>query len=310
MNQQKLKMSYFHPRYWLVWLGMLTLFLSSLLPYAVLLFIGTMMGRISYYFTKERRQIAQRNIELCFPELSALEVEIKVKRNFENTGIALLEMGMAWFWPSWRIKNIFIVRGEEHLQQAKQDGQGIIVLGAHFLTLEMGGRAFGLLNPSYAVYRKHKNPVLDFWFHWGRMREHKAMLDRKDLKGMLRVLKNGESLWYAPDHDYGRHKTSVFAPFFEVENANTVAGTSTLARVKNSCVIPAFLKRLPGTAGYEVIFYPSIEDFPSKDIQADARTTNQKIEQMVLEADEQYMWMHRRFKTRPEGEPSLYKKKP
>ena len=306
MSQNKLKISYCHPKYWLAWLGIFTLFISSLLPYNVLLFLGRQLGRLSYHVVSKRRQIAQRNIALCFPNLSANEIDKKVRLNFENSGIALFEMGMAWFWPSWRVRRLIKITGAEHLQQAREKGQGIILLGAHFLTLEMGGRALGLIQPCSAVYRKHSNPVLDYWFHWGRMREHNAMLDRKDLKGMLRVLKKGEVLWYAPDHDYGRHKSSVFAPFFEVEKTNTVAGTSTLARVKNSCVIPAFLKRLPGSTGYEVIFYPKLENFPTNNLEQDTQTTNQQIEKMVRECDDQYMWMHRRFKTRPEGEGSLY----
>ncbi|MCW8995143.1 MAG: LpxL/LpxP family Kdo(2)-lipid IV(A) lauroyl/palmitoleoyl acyltransferase [Psychromonas sp.] len=306
MEQYKLKISFCHPRYWLAWSGILLLFICSFLPYNSMLFLGRLLGRAAYPIVKSRRKIAQRNIELCFPQLSQAEVEKKVRLNFENIGIALFEIAMAWFWPRWRVSNLLNIRGIEHIQQAREKGQGIIFLGAHFLTLEMGGRALGLTHPSSAVYRKHKNAVLDYWFHWGRMREHNAMLDRKDFKSMLRTLKSGEAIWYAPDHDYGRHKSSVFAPFFTIKNANTVAGTSTLARVKNSCVIPVFLKRLDNNSGYELIFYPPLENFPSKDIQADARTTNQQIEKMIMECDEQYMWMHRRFKTRPEGESSLY----
>lgn len=306
MNQYKLKSSFCHPRYWLTWIAILTLFLSSLLPYSVALFLGKRLGRAASYVVKSRGKIAQRNIELCFPLLSATEVELKVRHNFENSGIALFEMGMAWFWPSWRIRNLLKITGIEHLEQARKNSQGIIFLGAHFLTIEMGARALGLIHPSSAVYRKHSNQLLDYWFHWGRMREHKAMIDRSDFKSMLRTLKNSQALWYAPDHDYGRHKSSVFAPFFEIENANTVAGTSHLARVGNSCVIPMFLKRLPGTQGYELVFYPQLANFPSGDLQADAHTTNQQIEKMIGECDEQYMWMHRRFKTRPEGESSFY----
>ena len=307
MTQYKLKINFLHPRYWRAWAGISLLFISSFLPYCVLLFIGKQTGKLSYFIVKSRREIAKRNIELCFPTLSPKEVEKKVRLNFENSGIALFEMAMAWFWPRWRINNLLKVSGIEHIEQAKANGQGVIFLGAHFLTLEIGARALGTINPCSAVYRKHKNPVLDYWFYWGRMREHNAMLDRKDLKSMLRTLKNGEAIWYAPDHDYGRHKSSVFAPFFEIENANTVAGASTLARVKNSCVIPVFAKRLPGSTGYELIFYPQLENFPSKDIHVDTQRTNQQIEKMILECEDQYMWMHRRFKTRPEGESSFYK---
>jgi len=307
MEAYTLKLSFIHPRYWLSWLGICALFLSSLLPYSTLLKLGRLVGRISIPFAKQRFHTARRNLELCFPELSEEEVDAKVKTNFENTGIALFEMGMAWFWPTWRVRGLLSVRGLDNLEHAMRQDQGIIFLGAHFLTLEMGARALGLIHPCYPVYRKNSNQVLDYWFYRGRSREHKAMLDRKDFKAMLRVLKTGHSLWYAPDHDYGRHKSSVFAPFFNVEKANTVSGTSTLARVKNSVVIPLFLKRLPGTEGYELIFNPPLVDFPSNDVIADTTRTNQEIEKMVKECDDQYMWLHRRFKTRPEGEASFYK---
>lgn len=301
-----MKVAYCHPRYWLTWLGILTLFITSLFPYSTLLFLGRTLGRAASHIVKRRGEIAHRNLSLCFPDLSEQEIDEKVRLNFENSGIALLEMGMAWFWPSWRIRDIFKVRGMENIDQAIINGQGIIFLGNHVLSIEMGARTLGLTKSSYPVYRQHNNALLDYFFYRGRVRENKGMLDRKDFKGMLRVLKKSEAIWYAPDHDYGRHKSSVFAPFFAVENANTVSGTSALARVKNTCVIPMFLKRLPGTEGYELVFYPALEDFPSKDPVSDTMVINQQIEKMILECDTQYMWMHRRFKTRPEGEPSLY----
>jgi len=306
MDAYKLKLSFIHPKYWLAWIGILVLFLTSLLPYSSLLRLGKLLGRLAIPFAKQRFDTARRNLELCFPELTPEQVDEKVKTNFENTGIALLEMGMAWFWPTWRVRGLLSIRGIENLQQATRQNQGIIFLGAHFLTLEMGARALGLVHPSYAVYRKNSNQVLDYWFYWGRMREHKAMLDRKDFKAMLRVLKTGQALWYAPDHDYGKHKSSVFAPFFDVKEANTVSGTSTLARVKNCAVIPMFLKRLPDSEGYELVFYEALVDFPSNDITLDTTRTNEQIERMVMECDDQYMWLHRRFKTRPEGQPSVY----
>jgi len=306
MEQCKLEKSFCHPKYWLAWSGIFLLFITSFLPYSVLLFVGKHLGRYASRFAKRRRAIAQRNIALCFPKLTHKEVDDKVRTNFENSGIALMEMAMAWFWPSWRVKKLLKITGIEHLEKAQENKQGIIFLGAHFLTLEMGARALGLVQPCSAVYRKHSNPVLNYWFFWGRMREHNAMLDRKDLKSMLRTLKNGEAIWYAPDHDYGRHKSSVFAPFFGIENTNTVSGASTLSRIKNTTVIPVFLKRLSGTKGYELVFYPRLADFPTESVETDAYRTNQQIEKMIAECDDQYMWMHRRFKTRPEGEKSLY----
>lgn len=306
MDSYKLTSKFIHPRYWLTWLGISVLFLTSLLPYPALLNLGKFIGRLSIPFAKKRFNTARRNLQLCFPELTSEQIDKKVRANFENTGIAIFELGMSWFWPTWRVRNLIKVRGFENVEKATRQDQGMIFLGAHFLTLEMGSRALGLVYPSNLVYRKNKNELIDYWFYRGRIRDNKAMVDRKDFKTMLRVLKNGQALWYAPDHDYGAHKSSVFAPFFNVEKANTVSGTGTLAKVKNTVVLPMFLKRLPGNEGYELIFNEAISDFPSNDVVLDTTRTNQELEKMILEADEQYMWLHRRFKTRPEGEPSLY----
>ena len=142
MDSYKLKIAFCHPKYWLAWSGIFILFISSLLPYRTLLFIGRNMGLLASFFAKERGNIARRNIELCFPKLSTKEVNHKVRLNFENSGIALLEMGMAWFWPSSRVYKHLKIRGVEHVETALNNKQGIIFLGAHFLTLEMGARAY------------------------------------------------------------------------------------------------------------------------------------------------------------------------
>ncbi len=305
MSKPKLKKEYLHPKFWFTWLGILMMFLISLLPFSLQLFLGKKIGHLGMKLAKSRRRIAARNLELCFPEKSQGERDKLLVKNFENTGIALFEICMAWFWPHWRVKKHFVAEGEEHLFNALSQGKGVILIGVHFLPLEMNGRIGGTVHPGIGVYRKHNNPLMDFWFYWGRTRALKTLLDRSDFRGMLRALKKGEVLWYAPDHDYGNRRC-VFAPFFAVEKAATVSGTAVLAKSKNTVVIPSFAKRLPGTQGYKVIFKAPLENFPSGDELADAIRTNQVIEEMVSEQLDQYMWLHRRFKTRPEGEDSLY----
>ncbi|VTR47561.1 Lipid A biosynthesis lauroyl acyltransferase [Serratia fonticola] len=118
---------------------------------------------------------------------------------------------MAWFWPNWRIERWFSVSGLEHIQKARDNHQGVLLIGLHFLTLELGARIFGIHNPGIGVYRPHDNKLMDWLQTWGRMRSNKSMLDRKDVKGMIRALKQGEIIWYAPDHDYGP-RSSVFCP--------------------------------------------------------------------------------------------------
>ncbi|MCC8457413.1 Kdo(2)-lipid IV(A) acyltransferase [Photorhabdus aegyptia] len=297
--------SLLHPRYWPTWFGICLLYLLVLLPYPVIYWIGTRLGRFSMRFLKKRAKVAERNLELCFPDMSQEKRDALLIKNFESVGMGIFETGMAWFWPDWRIERWFKVTGRENIQKIQTTGQGIIVIGIHFLTLELGARILGLLNPGIGVYRPNDNPVMDWLQTWGRLRSNKYMLDRKDVKGMIRCLKNGEIVWYAPDHDYGPRK-SVFAPLFAVEHAATTTGTSILVRLADPAMIPFTPRRLPDGKGYELIIQPAVTGFPKDDEVKAAAFMNKVVEQEILQAPDQYMWLHRRFKTRPKGMPSLY----
>ncbi|EYU16964.1 Kdo(2)-lipid IV(A) acyltransferase [Photorhabdus aegyptia] len=297
--------SLLHPRYWPTWFGICLLYLLVLLPYPVIYWIGTRLGRFSMRFLKKRAKVAERNLELCFPDMSQEKRDALLIKNFESVGMGIFETGMAWFWPDWRIERWFKVTGQENIQKIQTTGQGIIVIGIHFLTLELGARILGLLNPGIGVYRPNDNPVMDWLQTWGRLRSNKYMLDRKDVKGMIRCLKNGEIVWYAPDHDYGPRK-SVFAPLFAVEHAATTTGTSILVRLADPAMIPFTPRRLPDGKGYELIIQPAVAGFPKDDEVKAAAFMNKVVEQEILQAPDQYMWLHRRFKTRPKGMPSLY----
>ncbi|MBS9436374.1 LpxL/LpxP family Kdo(2)-lipid IV(A) lauroyl/palmitoleoyl acyltransferase [Photorhabdus noenieputensis] len=297
--------SLLHPRYWPTWFGISLLYLLVLLPYPVIYWIGTRLGRFSMRFLKKRAKVAERNLELCFPDMSQEKRDALLIKNFESVGMGIFETGMAWFWPDWRIERWFKVTGRENIQKIQTTGQGIIVIGIHFLTLELGARILGLLNPGIGVYRPNDNPVMDWLQTWGRLRSNKYMLDRKDVKGMIRCLKNGEIVWYAPDHDYGPRK-SVFAPLFAVEHAATTTGTSILVRLADPAMIPFTPRRLPDGKGYELIIQPAVVGFPKDDEVKAAAFMNKVVEQEILQAPDQYMWLHRRFKTRPKGMPSLY----
>ncbi|NHB87752.1 Kdo(2)-lipid IV(A) acyltransferase [Photorhabdus tasmaniensis] len=297
--------SLLHPRYWLTWFGISLLYLLVLLPYPIIYWIGTRLGRFSMRFLKKRTRIAERNLELCFPEMSQEKRSELLIKNFESVGMGIFETGIAWFWPDWRVERWFKVTGRENIQKIQARGQGIVVIGVHFLTLELGARILGLLNPGIGVYRPNDNPVMDWLQIWGRLRSNKYMLDRKDVKGMIRCLKNGEIVWYAPDHDYGP-RNSVFAPLFAVEHAATTTGTSILARLADPAMIPFTPRRLPDGKGYELIIQPAVDGFPKDDEVKAAAFMNKVVEQEILQAPDQYMWLHRRFKTRPNGQPSLY----
>ena len=182
---------------------------------------------------------------------------------------------------------------------------GMMVIGVHFLTLEIGARMFGMQAPGIGVYRPNDNPVIDLIQTNGRMRSNKSMIDRKDLKGMIRALKSGEVAWYAPDHDYGP-QSSVFVPFFAVEDAATTTGTWMLARMSKAAIVPFVPRRKPDGSGYQLIMLEPELTPPLDDAETTARWMNAIVEKCIMLAPEQYMWLHRRFKTRPQGVPSRY----
>ena len=294
-----------HPRYWLTWLGIGLLYLVVLLPYPVIYRLGCGMGRLAMRVMKRRARIAHRNLELCFPEMSETERQKLVVKNFESVGMGLMETGMAWFWPNWRIERWFDVSGVEPVKALLAQKKGILLIGLHFLTLELGARIFGIHTPGIGVYRPNDNPLLDWLQTWGRLRSNKTMLDRKDLKGMIKALKSGEIIWYAPDHDYGP-RNSVFVPLFAVHQAATTSGTWMLAKMSKACIVPFVPRRKPDGKGYELIALEPECQPPLGDAEETAAWMNKVVEKCILMAPDQYMWLHRRFKTRPQGVPSRY----
>lgn len=303
--QAKFRPTLLHPRYWVTWLGIGLLYLVVLLPYPVLRRLGKGLGRLAMLLMKKRVKITQRNLQLCFPSLPQQQRDEWVRKNFESTGMGVLETGMAWFWPNWRISRWSKVIGMENMTQARKNGRGVLVIGMHFLTLELGARICGMHTPGVAVYRPNDNKLMDWIQLRGRLRSAHYLLDRRNVKGMIRALQQGELLWYAPDHDYGP-RNSVFAPLFAVEKAATTQGTLILVKMSNPAVVPFTPIRNADDSGYTLFIQPILENFPVDDKIAAATYMNQAIEKEIMLAPEQYMWLHRRFKTRPPGEPSLY----
>ena len=301
----RLSLAMYHPRYWPLWAGLGLLWLLVQLPYRWQMALGRKLGRLSMLLLKRRVQIARRNLQLAMPELDDAAREQLLVANFESVGCAVFETGIAWYWPDQRLRRIMHIQGDEHVREAVAGGEGMLLLSCHFMTLELNARMFGILHPGVGVYRPNDNPVMEYAQVRGRTRSNKCLLDRGDIKGMIKALRKGEALWYAPDHDYGRH-ASVFVPFFAVEQSATITGTATLARVKNAVVLPCYTLRLP-QGGYKLVIGAPLQNFPTGDDIADATRSNKVIEAAVRQAPEQYMWLHRRFKTRPRKEdPSLY----
>ncbi|GAA5103902.1 Kdo(2)-lipid IV(A) acyltransferase [Orbus sasakiae] len=293
-----------YPRYWLTWFGIGVLYLFVLLPYPVIYQMGKGLGLLASKLIIKRQETARQNLKLCFPHLSASVREQMLRDNFISTGMAIFETGMAWFWSDQRLKKHTKIEGDNYIKQVQQTGQGILLIGIHFLTLELGARILGMSHPGVGVYRPNDNPVIDYIQLKGRLKSNKYMLDRYNTKGMIRALKKGELVWYAPDHDYGP-KNSVFAPFFAVEKAATTIGTTILVKLGQPAIIP-FTPKREKNGDYCVFVTPPLEHYPLDNEIAAATFMNKAIELEILKAPEQYMWLHRRFKTRPEGEAALY----
>lgn len=306
MKHSEFDIAFLHPRYWLLWLGLGFLWLLTQLPYGVLLGLGRVLGALMQNFARSRRHIVTRNIELCFPQLNAAERQRLVRENFASMGIAFFEMAMSWWWPKKRLSRLVQVQGLEHLQTAQAQGQGVILMAIHFTTLEIGAALLGQQQTIDGMYRAHKNPVFDYVQRRGRERHNSdaQAIEREDVRGMLKILRQGRAIWYAPDQDYGA-KMSLFTPLFGVPAA-TVTATSKFAKLGRAQVIPMTQTRLPKGQGYLIQIEPPLQNFPGASDAEDCLRINQWIEQAISKHPEQYLWAHRRFKTRPEGEAKLY----
>lgn len=296
--------AFLHPRYWHTWLGLGLLWLLSRLPFRQQMQLGSLLGAMFYRLARRRRHITRRNIALCFPELDATAQEALVRNTFRSAGISLMEIGLAWWGKEQVLKPRVRIEGLEHLQQAAARGKGVLLLGAHFTSLEISGRLLALFHPCAAMYRQHENPLYEAMVKHSRERHLQQIISRKDMRGMVRALREGTVVWYATDQDFGR-KNMVFAPFFGVQTA-TLVMTSKLAKLSGAPVVPFFSQRLADDSGYRLTLLPALTDFPSGDEVADASRINAIIETQVRKAPDQYLWLHRRFKTRPPGEPGLY----
>nr|WP_298169935.1 lipid A biosynthesis lauroyl acyltransferase [uncultured Pseudomonas sp.] len=307
MNRPVFQAAFLHPRYWLLWLGLGLLWLLAQLPYPLLMRLGRGLGAVMHRFAGSRRKIAARNLELCFPELSADERAQLLRENFASTGMTFFEMAISWWWPAARLRKLGQIEGLEHIRQAEAEGQGVLLMAMHFTTLEMGGGLLGMQHGMYGMYRPHKNPLFDYVQRRGREQRLLGAIERDDVRGMLKLLRAGGVIWYAPDQDYGAQR-SIFVPLFGVPAA-TVTATSKFARLGKARVIPFTQERLADGSGYRLTVHPPLADFPGESEEADCLRVNQWIEAAIRQHPEQYLWAHRRFKTRPPGETKLYKKR-
>ncbi|MDC8802290.1 LpxL/LpxP family Kdo(2)-lipid IV(A) lauroyl/palmitoleoyl acyltransferase [Halomonas pacifica] len=296
--------SFAHPRYWPAWLGIGAMRLGAWLPWRLKMGVGRGIGLLAWRLARRRRHITETNLRLCFPELSEARRAELVRETFIANGIGLLETATGWCRDPEHLRHRVTFSGQEHMARVQAQGKGALILGIHFSTLDLGGALHSLFFRADAVQRPHDNPLFNRFMARARAPYFDAVLDRHDLRGVVRRLKAGHNVWYSPDQDFGR-EASVFAPFFGIEAA-TVRMTSRIARLTGAPVIPLIFHRNPDNRTYTLEYLPPLEDFPGGDEVADATRVNAVIEQAIRKHPEQYLWLHRRFKTRPEGEPGFY----
>ncbi len=282
------------PRYWPSWAVVGLLRLISLLPWRWQLTIGRLIGRAARCIARRRRRITATNLALCFPDLSPGERRRLLAAHFDSLGIGIIEAVNGWWKPTPWLARRLQLEGLENLHRALSGGHGALLLTAHFTTLEMGAQMLGFTHPSTGVYRRHENPVFDRVMHAGRLARGGTLFERRDLRGLLHALRAGETVWFAPDQAYlGPHGIEV--PFFGVP-APTNTATARIAAASGAPVLPFFVERLPGTAGYRVTIEPPLRDFPAGDPTADAARINAVLETGIRRVPAQYLWSHDRFK--------------
>ena len=294
------------PRYWPSWIVVGLFKLLALLPFRLQVALGRGLGGIGYRLAWGRRQVARANLALCLPEYDSRARERLLREHFGWLGVAAVCQGVCWTASPSRLSRIVQLRNRERIDALLDVGQPMIFLVPHFVGLELGATAFStLVHSGMFMYQRIRNPVIDAQVRHSRTRFGAIPVERQDdLRGLIRTLKSGVPFFYLPDQDPGRRR-GLFAPFCGVPAA-TVPTLGRIARLANAVVIPTFARFLPHGEGLELCFDPPLADFPSGDVEVDTARMNQVIEARLLSMPAQYFWVHRRFKTRPEGDAPIY----
>jgi KDO2-lipid IV(A) lauroyltransferase len=290
------------PSTWPGWIGVGVGWLSARLPWFLQRAIGRLLGALLYLALPSRRRAARRNIALCFPELDASASARLLRAHFAALGIGVFEFARAWWGSIAPLRRTVRIDGLEHLAALAAEGRGALLVSGHFMNLEICGRLLCDHVPLAGMYREHSGAAMEWAVLRGRLRYAAAMFRQEELRPALRHLKHGGFLWYAPDQDM-RGKDTVFAPFFGIPAA-TITATHQLARLSGCAVLPFFHHREGDR--YVLRIGAPLASFPGSDATADSARVNAQIEAMVREAPAQYLWIHRRFKRRPDGAPPIY----
>lgn len=295
--------AYLAPRFWSVWVLMGLLRVVAFLPLSWLVLIGSGVGELYYWLSPRRRKIAEINLKIAFADAGAAEIRSTSKACFRNLGVGVFELGLTW-WRSDKVASLCEVEGLRHLHAAASRGKGVIILTAHFSCLEVGGPLINQQVPLQAMYKRPHNELFGKFMQRGRARYTHAIVEYHKPIALIKGLKKGYATWYAPDQDFGQ-KDTVFVPFFGVQ-ATALTAPARIAKMSGAAVVPYYIARKPDASGYRMVFLPPLEDFPTGDAVRDAERINGIIEDMIMRNPRQYLWVHQRYKNRPDGRRGMY----
>jgi KDO2-lipid IV(A) lauroyltransferase len=290
---------FWQPKFWLLWAGVFILRILAFLPYRRQMQLGRLLGRILYRVLSDRRKIAAVNLRLCFPEFDDTEIRKLLGKHFESLGMGVFELALAWWLSDEKLASLVQLNGLENIRHSLDNGHGVVVLSGHFSATELTGRAVRLNIPiDAAVYRPMRNPLVDQLVRRGRRGAAENLITKDDIRQMIRDLKAGSTIWYASDQSYAG-KYSALVTFFD-EPAMTNTALTHIVRLSKAAVHFYVPRRLANDAGYYAEIYPALDNFPTDDPAADALRINKLLEDHIREVPDEYYWIHRRFKGRPE----------
>ena len=286
-------------------LALAFLWLLRLLPLPLIHALAWLLGQVVYLLAKERRRVGLVNLRLCFPEMSPQARRRLIRRHCVEMMKLMLEYGIVWWSSPERLRRLVEIRGLEHLTQLREAGEDVILFYPHFVAFEICALRLNLEVPLVSVYSHQKNKTLDAQFYQGRNRFNNAYIvsRQESLRSIIKAMRKDHTPFlYLPDQDFGP-RDSVFVKFFATDAA-TITGLSRIASLAKARVVPAIARR--EGSKFVLDIHPPLQNFPSDDLTADTRAMNAFLEQRILENPEQYFWLHKRFKTRPAGQPKLY----
>jgi KDO2-lipid IV(A) lauroyltransferase len=281
------------------------LWLIRWLPMPVIGALAWLLGSFAYLFAGKRRRVGMTNLRLCFPDMSETERKRLIRANFRHMMRLAIEYGVVWWSPAERLRNLVDLKNLHYVTDLRDKGEDVILFYPHFVGFEMCVFALNQYIPLVSVYSQQKNDVMDAQIYKGRQRYNNAYIvsRQEGLRPIIKAMRKDHAPFlYLPDQDYGA-RDSIFVKFFGVDTA-TITGLSRISQLARAKVVPAIARRVGNRC--ELEFYPPWENFPSEDVVADTQRMNTFLEARIREVPDQYFWLHKRFKTRPEGQPGIY----